>query len=64
MGIAPDKFNMADVHGVLRLLGLMLANFVVSGLLNMFFYLKQAPLPEEPTGNTDIITKPPTTPTP
>jgi hypothetical protein len=29
-----------------------------SAILNLFFFLKQSPLPAEVTGNTDIITKP------
>jgi hypothetical protein len=29
-----------------------------SAALNLFFFLKQSPLPVESTGNTDIITKP------
>ena len=28
-----------------------------SAVLNLFFFLKQSPLPTEVTGNTDIITK-------
>ena len=47
MGFAPDKFNLADVNGMLRLLLLMLANFIVSGLLSAAFYLRQSPLPPE-----------------
>jgi len=31
---------------------------VTSTLLHLFFFLKQSPLPQEVTGNTDIITKP------
>ena len=47
MGFAPDKFNLANTSGVLHLLGLMFANFVVSGVLSAFFYLRQSPLPPE-----------------
>jgi hypothetical protein len=53
MGFAPDKFNLADVNGAMRLLGLMATNFFFSGILSMFFYLKQSPLPAEPTGDSD-----------
>lgn len=38
-----------------RQLGFILAGAVVT---NLFFFLKQSPLPAEVTGNTDIITKP------
>lgn len=58
MGFAPDKFNMANASGIWHLLGLMVANFIVSGFLSVMFYLRQSPLPPESTGNTDIITKP------
>ena len=30
---------------------------VSSAVLNLFFFLKQSPLPTEVTGNTDVITK-------
>jgi hypothetical protein len=55
MGFAPDKFNLSEMHGVWRLLGLMFVNFLVSGILSMFFYLKQSPLPPE-TFETDVVT--------
>ena len=55
MGFASDKFNLTDSHGIWRLLGLMLTNFVFSGLLSVFFYLKQSPLPAESSGNSDPI---------
>lgn len=58
MGFAPDKFNLSDVSGALRLLGLMGANFLVSGVLSVAFYLRQSPLPDEPTGNTETISNP------
>lgn len=58
MGFAPDKFNLTDLRGTLHLLGLVLVNFLVSGIFSAFFYLRQSPLPPEPTGNTDTITKP------
>lgn len=48
MGFAPDKFNLSSGAGMLRLLGLIGANFLVSGLLNAMFYLRQSPLPPEP----------------
>lgn len=31
---------------------------LASAVTNLFFFLKQSPLPAEVTGNTDIITKP------
>jgi len=49
MGFAPEKFNLQNASGVWHLLGLMLANFVVSGVLSAFFYLRQSPLPPENT---------------
>lgn len=58
MGIAPDKFNFADVKGAAHLLSMMAINFIVSGFLNSMFYLKQSPLPPESTGTTEIFTKP------
>jgi hypothetical protein len=48
MGFAPDKFNLNNANGIYNLLGLMLANFIVSGILSVMFYLRQSPLP--PTG--------------
>ena len=55
MGFAPDKFNLANASGVGHLLGLMLANFIVSGVLSAFFYLRQSPLP--PASDTQFIPK-------
>lgn len=46
MGIAPDKFNITTLTGLKHLIGLMVANFVVSGILSTMFYLRQSPLPE------------------
>lgn len=60
MGLAPDKFNLSDLSGMSRLLGLIAANFITSGILSVAFYLRQAPLPEESTGNTETLTKPET----
>lgn len=62
MGFAPDKFNLQNLSGLGHLLALMGANFLVSALLSVMFYLRQSPLPDEPTGNTQVITKPPTNP--
>ena len=57
MGIDPDKFNISSIQGMLHILILMFANFVVSGFLGGMFYLKQSPLP--PEGNdTAIFTRP------
>ena len=47
MGFASDKFNLTDSHGIFRLIGLMLTNFIFSGILSAFFYLKQSPLPPD-----------------
>lgn len=64
MGIDPEKFNISSGQGFSHLIEMMGANFVISGLLSMFFYLKQSPLPPESTGDTVTFTKPqdPTTP--
>lgn len=47
MGIAPDKFNLSSTKGLGCLLGMMAANFLVSGILSAMFYLRQSPLPPE-----------------
>lgn len=47
MGFAPDKFNLQNASGVWHLMGLMIANFVVSAFLSAMFYLRQSPLPQE-----------------
>lgn len=47
MGFAPDKFNLNTGSGLVHLLGLMLANFIVSGIFSAMFYLRQSPLPPE-----------------
>lgn len=47
MGFDPAKFNLTNMSGVLHLLGLMAVNFIFSGILSAFFYLKQSPLPPE-----------------
>jgi hypothetical protein len=54
MGFAPDKFNLSSSSGLWHLVGLMGANFVVSGFLSMFFYLRQSPLPPENFDTTTI----------
>lgn len=59
VGFAPDKFNLSDLKGFGHLVGMMAANFIVTGLLSAAFYLKQSPMPPESTGNTEIFTKPP-----
>jgi hypothetical protein len=53
MGFASDKFNLNNVNGVFNVLGLAAANFVVSGFLSAMFYLRQSPLPPEPTGDSN-----------
>lgn len=51
MGFAPEKFNLSNGSGIAHLLGLMAANFIVSGFLSIMFYLKQSPLPPEDGSN-------------
>ena len=58
MGFAPEKFNLQDVNGIQHLLGLMAANFLVSGILSAAFYLRQSPLPATSTGNTEQFLAP------
>jgi hypothetical protein len=58
MGFAPDKFNLSDLKGTGSLLGLMAANFLVSGILSVTFYLRQSPVPPDSTGNTEMFSKP------
>jgi len=43
--IAPAQFNVTSWAGVLRVLSSMAINFVLTGILTGFFYLKQSPLP-------------------
>lgn len=45
IGIAPEQFNLAG--GLKHTLTLMAANFVVSGVISAFAYLKQSPVPQE-----------------
>lgn len=52
MGFDPQKFNLTNLSGVAHLLGLMAVNFLFSGLMSAFFYLKQSPLPPESTVET------------
>lgn len=59
MGFAPDKFNLSDLKGFAHLLGMMLANFAVTGFLSAAFYLRQSPLPPD----EDISPSPETKPT-
>ena len=56
MGFAPDKFNINTLPGLGHLLLLIIANFLVSGILSVMFYLKQSPLP--PESDTTLVTKP------
>ncbi len=46
IAIAPATFNLTTLSGAGKVLLCMALNFVVSGALSAFFYLKQAPLPE------------------
>jgi hypothetical protein len=43
--IAPETFNVSDWPGATNVLKMMAINFVLTGALSMFFYLKQSPLP-------------------
>lgn len=55
--IKPDSFNLtSSLHATLELIGCC---FLVNGILNTFFYLKQSPLPPEPDEVTPLpINKP------
>jgi hypothetical protein len=55
--LAPEQFNLTTGHGALKVVAAMGINFGVVGFFSMFFYLKQSPLPQEATGNTEIKTK-------
>lgn len=54
--IDPDKFS--PVNQVYHFIELAGAVFVMNGFMSWMAYLKQNPLPDEPTGNTEQITKP------
>lgn len=45
IGIAPDKFNINSWSGFWHVLGMIAANFIISGILSVAFYLRQSPLP-------------------
>jgi hypothetical protein len=47
MLIAPSLFNVTSWAGVAKVFSVMAINFVLTGGLSMFFYLKQSPLPAE-----------------
>lgn len=47
MGFSPDKFNLTSLQGFGHLCVLLAANFLFNGVISMFFYLKQSPLPVE-----------------
>ena len=47
MGFDPQKFNLTGVSGLWHILGLMAANFLVSGLFGVALYLRKAPLPKQ-----------------
>lgn len=50
--IAPDTFNLAG--GMSKTLSLIGVTFALNGVLNMFFYLKQQPLPPILEGQLQI----------
>jgi len=58
IAIAPATFNLATLEGTLKVLIAMLVNFLIVGFFSVFFYLKQAPLPELGSGDTEIFKKP------
>lgn len=45
--IDPQKFNLADPHGISNCLKMICLCFVVNGAIAMFAYLKQSPIPPE-----------------
>lgn len=53
--IAPDKFNLKD--GLHNTLHMMLANFVVGGVLGFCIRLQKSPLPEVVSDETTRITR-------
>lgn len=53
--ISPSTFNLQS--GLGDTLELMAATFLINGLLNMFFYLKQSPLPAIVETTTETKTK-------
>lgn len=53
MGFAPDKFNLTNTSGILHLLAIMAANFLINGILSAMFYLRQSPLPPEDAAVTE-----------
>jgi hypothetical protein len=56
MGFDPAKFNLTNSSGIMHLLGLTAVNFVFSGILSAFFYLRQSPLPPESITETTTTT--------
>lgn len=45
MLIAPGQFNVTSWSGAFHVMSIMAINFVLTGILSAFFYLKQSPLP-------------------
>lgn len=45
MLLAPQEFNVTTWSGVAKAFSMMAACFVINGLIAMFFFLKQSPLP-------------------
>ncbi len=58
IAIAPGTFNLTTLDGALKVMISMLVNFLIVGFFSLFFYLKQAPLPELGTGDTETFKKP------
>ena len=55
MGIAPDKFDLnANLGNTFKMMGVV---FLMSGVISVFTYLKQSPLPQIVTEDTVIIKK-------
>jgi hypothetical protein len=53
--LAPDQFGPAKQ--LVNFITMAGTTFVANGLLSALFYLKQSPLPEPATGNTEVFQK-------
>lgn len=52
MLLAPQEFNVTSWHGVIKAISMMFACFTINGLISMFFFLKQSPLPPPENGDS------------
>jgi len=50
--IDPAKFNLATWSGLGHILLLVMGTFIISGITNVAFYLRQFPAPEEEPEST------------